>query len=396
MRRLLRHLPGARPPADVGGAVDAEGEDAVDAEEERIAQEVRAAGVRRQVKHAKWIRQRLMDAGLAEDAATASVRHLLPPAGAYGAGFLRKYFHYLDDQGKALDLEATADGIDLTHYLAWLPRNNVSVCGVYLTAVINLYKSLEGSERPARATAESRWFPELAREVDNAMDRQALQGIRETIHAREHQIRAALAELRAQDERTPTPPHARPDGAAVKETRHTADLGALERRLADVDGDAPAVDDADAAAEAQERDKATGDAQQQQECAARGGRTASDERAAGEGEQEIEDDAREMEGVEMEGEERVARATKQEGEGDDEQRDSEDGIMLEDSSDEETVCGAETMAREARRPWTAAQGDSPQRGREPVGRERHDEDGITSASEQAWKRPRLTADSIHP
>ena len=70
--------------------------------------------------------------------------------------------------------------------------------------------------------------------------------------------------------------------------------------------------------------------------------------------------------------------------------------MLEDSSDEETVCGAETMAREARRPWTAAQGDSPQRGREPVGRERHDEDGITSASEQAWKRPRLTADSIHP
>ena len=103
--------------------------------------------------------------------------------------------------------------------------------------------SLEGSERPARATAESRWFPELAREVDNAMDRQALQDIRDTIHEREHQIRAALAELRAKDERTPTRSHPRPDGAAVEETQQNADLGALERRLAD-------VDDADAAAEA--------------------------------------------------------------------------------------------------------------------------------------------------
>ena len=122
-----------------------------------------------------------------------------------------------------------------------------------------------------------------------------------------------------------------------------------------------------------------------------------DERAAGEREQE-EDEHVEQEMEDDEMEERVARGTKQEGEGEGcdhrDERDSEDGIMLEESSDDETVCGAETMAREAkRRLWTTAQGDSLQKGREPV---RHDEDGITSASEQAWKLPRLTANSLHP
>ncbi|MEC7233220.1 MAG: hypothetical protein VXW31_09780, partial [Planctomycetota bacterium] len=82
-----------------------------------------------------YICGKLMDAGLAEDAATATLQqfcaseHLFPPnsmttKSSYIAN-LKKYFLYLDDQGKLLDLEASGDDIDLSEYCKWLLLNGV-------------------------------------------------------------------------------------------------------------------------------------------------------------------------------------------------------------------------------------------------------------------------------
>ena len=147
VRRLLRHLPAAGTPHDVAGAEE-DAEEDVEEEEERIAQEEPAAAVSRQVKPSEWIRERLMGAGLSAGAAAAAVEYLLPRDGRHPeltSSLVQKYFHYLDDQGKVLELRATADGIDLAEYLAWLPENGVSGSfALYLQAVRGLYKGIEG------------------------------------------------------------------------------------------------------------------------------------------------------------------------------------------------------------------------------------------------------------
>ena len=68
--------------------------------------------------------------------------------------YLRKYFLYLADQSKAMDLEATADGIDLSHYLEWLPLNGVQSLSMYASAVRRLLRNLPGGSRAARPSLE--------------------------------------------------------------------------------------------------------------------------------------------------------------------------------------------------------------------------------------------------